>query len=194
MVIPNFFDKYRDLVSSCLDLKEKADQAAFGNLIERNTHVQRPRHHLRPLQCTPQQRVIRLLDSKRLAHDVSAISAACLNAVEDRAVLVRCVLEWTASPFRSGICRVYTSARLLRKWKMSGIDVDSYILSFLTGTQRYCALNLNNIYHTISELVRSRTFSVGKYLQWLMAKGVDDCLQTGQKRVKPYHDSLKPPF
>jgi mediator of RNA polymerase II transcription subunit 12 len=31
---------------------------------------------------------------------------------------------------------------------------------------------MDNVYHAISELVRSQTFSVGRYLQWLMAKGV----------------------
>ena len=29
-----------------------------------------------------------------------------------------------------------------------------------------------NVYHVISELIRSRSFSVGRYLQWLMARGV----------------------
>jgi mediator of RNA polymerase II transcription subunit 12 len=33
-------------------------------------------------------------------------------------------------------------------------------------------LNMDQIYHVISELVRSQTFSVGRYLQWLMARGV----------------------
>ncbi|CBF76885.1 hypothetical protein AN4741.2 [Aspergillus nidulans FGSC A4] len=33
-------------------------------------------------------------------------------------------------------------------------------------------LDMDNVYHIISELVRSQTFSVSRYLQWLMAKGV----------------------
>jgi mediator of RNA polymerase II transcription subunit 12 len=60
---------------------------------------------------------------------------------------------------------------------MAGVDIDSYILSFLAEARIGSPLNMDNIYHVISELVRSQTFSVGRYLQWLMAKGVTDTSQ-----------------
>lgn len=72
------------------------------------------------------------------------------------------------------MARVYVAVRLLRKWKKSGLDVDSYILSFLAQSQSKTGLLMENVYHVISELVRSQTFSTGKYLQWLMARGVVD--------------------
>lgn len=184
MILPNSFDKYKDLVLSCLDSKENVDNAIFRSLVERNARVQRPRNCQRSVQFTPRQRVIRLLDSKQPSHDISSISIACLNTVEDRAVLISSVLEWSASSFRSGLCRVYTSVRLLRKWKASGVDVDSYILYFLADAREYYALNVDNIYHTIAELIRSQTFSVGRYFQWLMARGIANCLQTGQSKVR----------
>jgi mediator of RNA polymerase II transcription subunit 12 len=67
---------------------------------------------------------------------------------------------------------VYTAARLLRKWKISGVDIDTYIISFLSTVQDIAQLDMDNVYHIISELVRSQTFSVSRYLQLLMAKGV----------------------
>ncbi|EHA20051.1 hypothetical protein ASPNIDRAFT_209098 [Aspergillus niger ATCC 1015] len=42
---------------------------------------------------------------------------------------------------------------------------------FRHGSRRV-RVNMDNVYHIIAELVRSQTFSVGRYLQWLMAKGV----------------------
>jgi mediator of RNA polymerase II transcription subunit 12 len=172
MILPNSWDTYKDQVSSCLNLTNKVDRALFQSIAERNARVQRPRHTKQSAQRSPHQRIIRLLDSIRSAHDIVAISSACLDAVDDRAVLISKLLEWLATPFRYGICRVYVGVRLLRKWKASGVDVDEHILSFLTHAGINKKLNMDNVYHAISELVRSQTFSVGRYLQWLMAKGV----------------------
>lgn len=172
MILPDSWDIYKDQVSSCLNLSNKVDRALFQSIAERNVRVQRPRHLKQSSQRSPHQRIIRLLDSIRSAHDVLTISSACLDAVDDRAVLVSKLLEWLATPFRHGICRVYVGVRLLRKWKASGVDVDGHILSFLTHAGVSKKLDMDNVYHTISELVRSQTFSVGRYLQWLMAKGV----------------------
>jgi mediator of RNA polymerase II transcription subunit 12 len=172
MILPNSWDMYKDQVSSCLNLTNKVDRALFQGIAERNARVQRPRHTKQSAHRSPHQRIIRLLDSIRSAHDIVAISSACLDAVDDRAVLVSKLLEWLATPFRYGICRVYVGVRLLRKWKASGVDVDEHILSFLTHAGINKKHNMDNVYHAISELVRSQTFSVGRYLQWLMAKGV----------------------
>lgn len=184
MILPNSFDRYKDLMLSCLDQKENVDNTIFRSLVERNTRVQRPPNCQRSMQFTPRQRVIRLLDSKQRARDIPSMSTACLYTVEDRAILISSVLEWSASSFRGGLCRVYTSVRLLRKWKALGIDVDSYILYFLADAREYYALNMDNIYHIIAELIRSQTFSVGRYLQWLMARGVANCFQPGQSKVR----------
>ncbi|KAL4786458.1 hypothetical protein BJX76DRAFT_365831 [Aspergillus varians] len=172
VILPNSWETHRDLILSCLKMKENTDKTIFDSLMERNARVQLPKARPESTQQSAQQRVIQLFDSIRSSHDISSTSIACLTALEDRIALVAKLLEWSATPFRSGIRRVYTAARLLRKWKMSGIDIDSYILSFLSIVQDTAQLNMDNIYHVISELVRSQTFSISKYLQWLMAKGV----------------------
>ncbi|PYH98731.1 mediator of RNA polymerase II transcription subunit 12 [Aspergillus ellipticus CBS 707.79] len=172
VILPNSWEKYKDLISSCLNLEETPDKTMLQNLAERNARVQLPKTHQKTTQRLPQQHVIHLFDTVRSTHDVSSTSSACLNAVEDTASLVSKLLEWAATPFRYGSRRVYISVRLLRKWKMSGVDVDTHILTFLANGQIANQLNMDNVYHIIAELVRSQTFSVGKYLQWLMAKGV----------------------
>ncbi|KAJ5668019.1 uncharacterized protein N7477_006589 [Penicillium maclennaniae] len=171
MILPNTWEMYKNQVSSCLDLSHKVDRALFQSIAERNARVQRPRNPKQAKHRSPQQRIIRLLDSIRSAQDIPAASAACLDAVGDGRSLVSKLLQWLATPFRHGICRVYVGARLLRKWKSCGVDVDEHVLSFLTHFRDTKKLDMENVYHVISELVRSQTFSVGRYLQWLMAKG-----------------------
>ena len=149
------------------------DRAIFQNLAERNARVQRSMHSQRTAHHSVQrqQHIIHLLDSIRTAHDISSVSVACLDTFEDRATLIYKLLNWTATPFRHGLCRIYIGVRLLRKWKMAGVDVDSHVLAFLNESHK-ANQNMDNVYHVVSELVRSQTFSVGRYLQWLMAKGV----------------------
>lgn len=174
---------YKPQVSSCLNLEQKVDRVLFQSLAERNARVQLPRQSKQATRGSPQQRIIRILDSIHSAQDISSVSSACLDAVSNRAVLVSKLLEWLATPFRHGIYRVYIGVRLLRKWKASGVDVDDHILEFLTRTGSSKKFNMDNIYHAVSELVRSQTFSVGRYLQWLMAKGITSCGSSERKLV-----------
>ncbi|KAL2866016.1 uncharacterized protein BJX67DRAFT_151939 [Aspergillus lucknowensis] len=172
LVLPDSWDIYRDLIWSCMNAKEHVDKATFNNLSERNARMQRPKYRPESTQQSEQQRAVQLFDSIKTSHDISSISVACLNEVEDKQALVAKLLEWSATPFRSGLRRVYTAARLLRKWKISGVDIEYYIISFLGAVPDTAQLNMGNIYHVISELARSQTFSISRYLQWLMAKGV----------------------
>ncbi|KAG2421487.1 hypothetical protein HFD88_005462 [Aspergillus terreus] len=178
VILPNSWAKYKDLVLSCLNMKDNTHKAIFQNVAERNARIQLSKDQQDSGQRSPQQRVIHLFDTVCSTHDVASAAAACLKTIDDKSLLVTKLLEWTATPFRCGLCRVYTAVRLLRKWKMSGVDIDTYILSFLTRTGNRASLTMDNIYHVISELVRSQTFSVGRYLQWLMAKGVSSSNQS----------------
>ncbi|KAJ5692168.1 hypothetical protein N7462_001591 [Penicillium macrosclerotiorum] len=172
MILPNTWDTYKNQVRACLDLSNKVDRALFQSIAERNARVQRPRLSKPTIQRPPHQRIISLFDTIHSTHDISVLSVACLDAVGDRTVLVSKLFEWLATPFRHGLCRVYVGVRLIRKWKAVGIDIDDHILRFLFSLGDNKKLNVDNIYHAISELVRSQTFSVGRYLQWLMARGV----------------------
>ncbi|KAI9374661.1 mediator of RNA polymerase II transcription subunit 12 [Aspergillus egyptiacus] len=171
-ILPQSWGAYKDLIRSCLDVTKNPDKTTFECLAERNSRVQLPRNRPESTQQSPQQRVIQLFDSIQSSHDISSTSTLCLDALEDRAALVTKLLEWSATPFRFGLRRVYTAARLIRRWKASGVDTDSHIISFLNTDHGTSQLNMDNVYHIISELVRSQTFSISRYLQWLMAKGV----------------------
>ncbi|KAL2831238.1 hypothetical protein BDW59DRAFT_9080 [Aspergillus cavernicola] len=179
VILPDSWNIYRDLILSCLDMKENADKATFDCLAERNARVQLPKARPESAQQSAQQRVVQLFDSIHSSQDISSSSMTCLNAFENKAALVNKLLEWSATPFRFGLRRVYTATRLLRRWKVSGVDTDSHIILFLCDVQDTAQLNMDNIFHIISELVRSQTFSISRYLQWLMAKGVAKNAITG---------------
>ncbi|KAL5337560.1 hypothetical protein BJX70DRAFT_409135 [Aspergillus crustosus] len=172
VVLPNTWEAYKDVVRSSLRINDNTDKTVFNCLAERNFRVQMPKAPPRSPHQSAQLQIIQLLDSVQSLHDIPFTSTSCLDILEDRAALVAKVLEWSATRFRSGLHRVYTAARLLRKWKMSGVDIDSYIIAYLSTIQGTVQLDMENIYHVISELVRSRTFSISRYLQRLMAKGV----------------------
>ena len=185
VILPKSWAMYKDLVSSSLDLENKVDRIIFQSLAERNIRVQQPMENQRTHNHSTQQQqqyIIRLLDSIHSAHDIPSVSVACLDSSEDRKSLIYKLLEWTATPFRHGLHRVYIAVRLLRKWKLSGVDVDAHVLAFLNDSPK-AKENMENVYHVISELVRSQTFPVGKYLQWLVAKGVTGDLESGQSNV-----------
>ncbi|KAJ5510749.1 Mediator complex subunit Med12 [Penicillium expansum] len=190
MILPNSWETYKQQVLSALDLSNEAEKALFQSLAERNARVQRPKHSKQTTQRSPHQRIVRLLDSIRTAQDLSSVFGY-LDAFDDKAVLVFKLLEWLSTPFRHGLCRVYIGVRLLRKWKLAGIDIDSHILAFLSRGQNNQKLNMDQIYHVVSELVRSQTFSVGRYLQWLMARGVTNGSSSAEERKR---NSLLPVF
>lgn len=171
VVLPRSWDRYHDVVSSCLHLDDPTENSILQSLHTRNARVRQAKDWRKAAQRSPQQQVIQLLDAARSAHDVSALSDACLGTMADREALVSELLEWTGTPFREGLVRVYIAVRLLRKWKRLGIDVDAHIFSFLAKSRDKFRLQMANIYHVVVELVRSQTFSVGRYLQWLVARG-----------------------
>lgn len=82
------------------------------------------------------------------------------------------VIEWASTSFRYGPARTYTAVRIFRRWKKTGIDMDFHLLSFLMQDHQRSGVRLLDVYHVICELVRSQSFSVAKYLQWLMARGL----------------------
>ncbi|EEQ90847.2 hypothetical protein RJZ56_002888 [Blastomyces dermatitidis] len=167
-ILPRCWDKYENVLSSCLDMNLSDDKAGFQNLKARNARVCRLGNSRRKPTQSTNQRLIQLLDS---SSDVSTIGTECLNISQDYSTLATKVIEWASTSFRYGLARIYTAVRVFRRWKKTGIDIDSHLLSFLVQDHRKSGVRFLDVYHVICELVRSQSFSVAKYLQWLMARG-----------------------
>ena len=120
---------------------------------------------------SPRQQLIAILDGADGIDDFFKISSACLAIVLDRSSLVITVVDWASTPFRGGDCNLYLAVRLLRRWHKLGITKQESLLTFLSIQGSQSSISKTHLYKLYAELVRSKTFSVGNYLQWLIARG-----------------------
>lgn len=125
---------------------------------------------------SPARRIVLLLDAVDYTPDVNVelIAKQCWDALPNARDLVSIVLRWASSSHRVGMQRIYLVTRLLCKWWRSGIDTDDAILAFFQSVDCGRVDEPCNIYRIVAELVRSKTFSVGRFLQWLIATGSFD--------------------
>lgn len=126
---------------------------------------------------SPTRRLLHFLDELGRDIRMDELSSQCLEMIQDREQLIREVLEWSASIYREDISRVYLVASLIRKWHSFGIDTDSGLLTFLTQSRDIKCCK-ENIYLLVSELTCTNHFSIGRYLQWLIARGALNNVQT----------------
>ncbi|KAL8779298.1 MAG: hypothetical protein Q9194_001513 [Teloschistes cf. exilis] len=118
------------------------------------------------------QTVIKILDTVPHSSDIAELALDLWEAMHDPDCLVRICLQWSSSVFRSGQRRIYIAARLLRKWHGIGVDVETSILNFISSESNTFGLEPSSLYRTIAELARTRHFSLGRYLQWVITTGV----------------------
>lgn len=126
--------------------------------------------------------IVALLDLVDYANnvDVDQLSVNCMDLMPDTQTLVSRVLDWASSLYREGPHRVYLVTRLLRKWSQHGVDINHAILTYLSKLST-SDRDPNNVFRVIAELVRSKSFSVRKYLQWLIATGSFTSIQDQDK-------------
>ena len=94
-----------------------------------------------------------------------------MEIIPDAIQLIAVVLQWACSCYRNGVHRTYLTTRLLRRWSHLGADVYDGIISFLRDMTWVETADLRIVFRIVAELVRSKTFAAGRYLQWLIATG-----------------------
>ncbi len=174
-ILPACWSKYEDVIKSCLDEKESYLRSSFDSLSKRNWRL-RNRSFNQSSKATKSHRqtVIVYLDSLCDDPNFGRIASACLRVTNDYDLLVRTCIEWSSSLYRHGRFRTYAAARLLRMWKRKGVDLQGPIFNFLAESLDLGGLQKRDIYRLLAELVRSQHLCVGKYLQWLIARGTLD--------------------
>ncbi|KAH0543775.1 hypothetical protein FGG08_001957 [Glutinoglossum americanum] len=171
-VIPRVWADYRSTLESSIDRTKSNIVTAFENISRRNDRLSPPtRRRSGKSADTPKRQLIQVLDTVRTNIDIDNLSSICLSTIGDREALVQVLLEWASSPYRVGSSRVYLIVRLLRRWNRGGMDTDEFILNFLARSRRNIGICSHNVYLLIAELVRSKDFSVTRYLRWLIARG-----------------------
>lgn len=175
LILPTCWNKYEDIIQNCLDKKESLLQSSFDSLSKRNWRVRdRSLKQSSRANKSHRQTIVTYLDSLRDDQDFGRVADACLRATGDHDLLIRTCIEWSSSIYRYGYFKSYAAARLLRTWNRKGVDLQGPISNFLAECSDVPGLQKRDVYRLIAELIRSHHLSVGKYLQWLIARGTLD--------------------
>ena len=171
-LLPGCWNQYQETIKSCLGDDDFHLRSCFESLSRRNTNLQKrfPRQKGQP-RSTCQEKVIDLLDQLYTEQNFGKIAGACLRVTRHHDLLVKTCVEWAASACRHGHFRAYAAARLLRIWNKHGVELQQPIFDFLSANPDPAGLRKRDVYKVLAELVSSKHLSVGRYLQWLMARG-----------------------
>ncbi|KAF3930239.1 hypothetical protein ABW20_dc0104813 [Dactylellina cionopaga] len=163
-----------DPLRACVDLKNPTILASINNIASRNRNLEAGQASKSggggSTITTPRKSAIDFLDSIRAPYDIEDVTGRFLSLSKDHHQTVKALCEWAITSLRVGLHRLYFAVRLLRRFSRLGIQIQPAIHDFLlaTGGGRRCK---NHVYLLISELVRSRHFTAGKYMSWLISRG-----------------------
>ncbi|KAF2000788.1 hypothetical protein P154DRAFT_522377 [Amniculicola lignicola CBS 123094] len=184
-LLPKTWEKHGTILQSHVTIHPHPQASQiFADLDRRAKRLLRPLCSNPVGSRDPRRRIIHLLDNVDYSNHVNIESLAydCMEAVADARKLLSTVLNWTSSLYRDGSHRIYLCTRLLRRWSHLGADIDDGILHHLHKLKPNGDSDIRNTFRVIAELVRSKTFSVGRYLQWLIATG----LASGEKDLSTH--------
>ncbi|MCJ1288348.1 RNA polymerase II mediator complex subunit [Xylographa opegraphella] len=172
ILVPDSWAKYEPILKACTPRSDTRWASRIKQIETRNFRlIEKSAEALRDSGTTSRKRFIDLLDTSQVASDISILSMKSLDTLENRALLIYTLLEWSTTPYRTGLQRTYVALRLLRLWNDEGLDLDRSVLQFLGKASTAAAVDRKAIYRLISEMIRTGLFSISKYLQWLIAGG-----------------------
>ena len=171
LLLPEYWNKHENIIEGCLHEQEPHLRACFESLWKRNLSLQKCLTWQDQLRSNSRQHLIAALDGLSGDCTLGDVAVACLRCAENNDVLVATCLEWASTVYRQGIFRVFAAVRLLRLWNKHGVELQRPIFGFLTARSNSKGLQKNNVYKLFAELVCSKHISVGRYLQWLIARG-----------------------
>ncbi|KZF20503.1 hypothetical protein L228DRAFT_270570 [Xylona heveae TC161] len=174
-IMPTKWSEYRTTLLSCIERAEFGApklHSTFRNLDERNQRLLLD-GSLRDNVAANSipRKLIQFLDSLSPNFAVEEITPLCLNIAQDPRQAINILLKWASTPYREELYHLFIAVRVLRQLHGNGIDIDSAILDFLAQSRTLHELRKQDVFQIISELVSSRDFSVGRYLQWIIARG-----------------------
>jgi hypothetical protein len=167
------WELYKPILELCVNKKSSIVRSCLQNISHRNRNL------LPPVLVGQQQRALSLqrllinnLDSTSIPYIIEELWQKCCNLGLEHDHLIRCLCQWATTTLRVGVHRVFVVAGLLRCARASGVNVQDHIISFMVGFGNNVKGNKRNVYLLVSELVRSKIFSVASYMKWLISRGI----------------------
>jgi mediator of RNA polymerase II transcription subunit 12, fungi type len=169
LITPKSWSRYRPLLQGLVDKARKPEiKLILSNLIRRNDR-------LTGLTSDSEEdvpSVVAILDSWTFDSDESAVLEKCIKAEEDPKNVVYLILQWASSVYRHGKHRIYIAARLLRKLREMNHDIDPPIWNAITNLSQSFTNDEHALHQVTVELVRTRHFRIGRFLQYLISTGL----------------------
>ncbi|KAF1830169.1 hypothetical protein BDW02DRAFT_114138 [Decorospora gaudefroyi] len=174
LLLPTTWTRYGPLLQRLAERRNQSQvMQAVRRLEQRNARLLQSPKNIPSATQTPAGRVYRILDAVDYNKPVRIedLSLDCMEIVLDAPKLIGILLQWSCSCFRDGSHRIYLATRLLRRWDHLGADVYEGVISYLRDMSWLATGDLSILFKIVAELVRSKTFATGRYLQWLIATG-----------------------
>ncbi|KAK6341945.1 RNA polymerase II mediator complex subunit [Orbilia blumenaviensis] len=155
---------------ACVDTRNPTIISSIKNISARNRNLEPGNTKSSGGSTSPRKAAIDFLDHIRVPYDIEDVTNRFLALSKDYHQTVKALCEWAITSLRVGLHRLYFAVRLLRRFSRLGIQIQPPIHDFLlaTGGGRRCK---KHVYLLVSELVRSKHFTAGKYMSWLISRG-----------------------
>ncbi|EPS36802.1 hypothetical protein H072_9642 [Dactylellina haptotyla CBS 200.50] len=160
---------------ACVDTRNPTVLASISNIAARNRNLEARQASKSggaggSTIASPRKAAIDFLDKIRPPYDIEEVTGRFLAISKDYHQTVKALCEWAITSLRVGLHRLYFAVRLLRRLSKLGVQIQPPIHDFLLaiGAGRR---SKKHVYLLISELVRSRHFTAGKYMSWLISRG-----------------------
>ena len=181
-ISPSHWKEHLMVLRTCFDGADLVLHQALDHVADRNEALAFPvALRTGDERCRHRQTYIKKLDGIVPHTNLRRLLAECTELTREHDTLIHTTLEWGASVYRQGKATVYKATRLLRLVSKLDIDLTHHILNFLTRTSTMPGLDRRKLYRILGELFRSQHLAVGKYLQWIIACGLD------RRAVMPHH-------
>ncbi|RPB01463.1 hypothetical protein L873DRAFT_658642 [Choiromyces venosus 120613-1] len=173
LIVSNSWELYQSILEACVDRRCSVVRSCLENISQRNKNL------LSPMQAkqngsasSGQRKLINMLGSIAMPYNIDEIWEKCSSLEVEEDQLVRCLCQWATTSLRVGKHRIYIVAGLLGCAKRGGINVQDHMKGFLEGFGSNVKGSKEDVYLLVSELVRSKTFSVALYMKWLISRGI----------------------
>ncbi|KAF3915726.1 hypothetical protein AA313_de0204357 [Arthrobotrys entomopaga] len=172
-VNPKSWQTNERALRACVDTSNPSILTSIENIAARNRNLearQASKSGGRGGITSPRKAAIDFLDKIKAPYDIEDLTGRFLALSKDYNQTLKALCEWVITSLRVGLYRLYFAVRLLRRLSRLGVQIQPPIHEFLlaaSGGKR----SKKYVYLLISELVRSKHFTAGKYMSWLISRG-----------------------
>jgi mediator of RNA polymerase II transcription subunit 12 len=168
LILPKSWSRYRPVLQNLEERVSRQDMKfTISALIRRNDRL------IGKMDKEQKSRgVIEILDSWTGESDETEVLQQCLQIKDDVDILVNIVMRWASSVYRHGRYRTYLGARLLRKLQSFGNDIDQAVWTSVEQLSQSSSCREVALHQIVVELIRTQQFKVGRFLQYLISKGL----------------------